>query len=128
MTGAASASIEARLRELDAAIEAGVSARDAKALDRILGDDFIYTHAGGTPEAKREFIATVVARDDPPRRTLQNWKAELHADVAVTRATIEFVYSNGRPNLYLYCVRVYRQAGDDWRAISHCSFFVAERG
>jgi hypothetical protein len=122
------AATEAQLRELDIAIDTAVSDRDATALERLLADDFIYTHAGGHPEPKREFIATAVARNDPPRRNLQNLETELHGDIAVTRGTIEFVYADNRPNLYLGFVRVYRQLASGWRPISHRSFYVVERG
>src|SRR5579871_4833367 len=116
---------EAQLRELDIAIDTAVSERDAAALDRLLADDFIYTHAGGHPEPKPAFIATAVARSDPPRRNLQDLDVELHDDIGVTRGTIEFVYTDGRPNLYLGFVRVYRRQGTQtrtWRPISHRSF------
>jgi len=116
---------EAQLRELDVAIDAAVSDRDASRLDRLLADDFVYTHAGGTSEPKREFIATATARDDPPRRLLHDVQVEPHGDVAVTRGTIEFIYTDGRPNLYLGYVRVYRLLDSGWRAISHRSFHVA---
>ena len=116
------------LRELDGAIEAGVSDRDAASLDRLLADDFVYTHAGGTAELKREFIATATARVDPPRRVLHDHQVEPHGDVAVTRGTIEFIYADGRPNLYLGFVRMHRQLDGGWQAISHRSFYIADRG
>jgi ketosteroid isomerase-like protein len=116
---------ETQLRARDVAIDAAVSDRDAISLDRLLADDFVYTHAGGTSEPKREFIATAAARDDPPRRVLHDVQAEPHGDVAVTRGTIEFTYTDGRPNLYLGYVRVYRLLDSGWRAISHRSFYVA---
>jgi len=119
---------ETQLRELDLAVDTAVSNRDAAGLDRLLADDFVYTHAGGKPEPKREFIATAVARDDPPRRVLHDIQVEPHGDVAVTRGTIEFIYSDARPNLYLRYVRVHRQLEGGWRPISHCSFYVADRG
>jgi len=118
---------ETQLRELDVAIDAAVSARDGAALDRLLADDFVYTHAGGKPEPKREFVATAVARVDPPRRTLHDLQVELHGDVAVTRGTIEFIYTDARPDLYLGYVRVHRLLEGGWRAISHRSFYVADR-
>jgi hypothetical protein len=40
------AATEAQLRELDSAIDAAVSSPDAATLDRLLADDFVYTHAG----------------------------------------------------------------------------------
>jgi ketosteroid isomerase-like protein len=121
------AATEARLRELDNAIDTAVSGLDAATLDRLLADDFIYTHAGGKPEPKREFIATAVARVDPPRRILHDLQVELHGDIAVTRGTIEFIYSDARPNLYLGYVRVHRRLDSAWRAISHRSFYVVDR-
>jgi hypothetical protein len=121
------ATTEAQLRELDVAIDTAVSDRDAATLDRLLADDFVYTHAGGTAEPKREFIATAVARADAPRRILHDLQVELHDDIAVTRGTIEFIYSDARPNLYLCYTRVYRLVDSGWRPISHCSFFVAAR-
>jgi ketosteroid isomerase-like protein len=121
------ASTQTRLRELDVAIDTAVSALDAMTLDRLLADEFIYTHAGGKPEAKREFIATAVARVDPPRRVLHDLQVEPHGDVAVTRGTIEFIYTDARPNLYLGYVRVHRLFESGWRAISHRSFYVVAR-
>jgi ketosteroid isomerase-like protein len=122
------AAVTDALREIDVAIDAAVSARDAASLDHLLADDFVYTHAGGQTEPKREFIATAVARDDPPRRILHDVQVEPHGDVAITRGTIEFIYTDARPNLYLGYVRVHRLLDSGWRAISHRSFYVVERG
>jgi ketosteroid isomerase-like protein len=121
------AATEAQLRELDIAIDAAVSGRDSAALDRLLADDFVYTHAGGKPEPKREFIPTAVVRVDPPRRILHDFHVEPHGEVAVTRGTIEFIYNDSRPNLYLGYVRVHRLLDSGWRAISHRSFYVVHR-
>jgi ketosteroid isomerase-like protein len=119
----AAGSLEAHLHDVDVAIDTAISERDAATLERLLADDFIYTHAGGTSEAKREFIASVLARADPPRRTLSGLQVEPHGDVAITRAIIEFIYSDGRPNLYLEYVRVHRFSDDRWLAIAHRSFY-----
>jgi hypothetical protein len=121
------AATHAQLRDLDIAIDTAVSGRVAAALDRLLADDFVYTHASGKPEPKREFIATAVARADPPRRVLHDLQVEPHDDIAVTRGTIEFIYTDARPNLYLGYVRVHRLRDGAWRAISHRSFHVADR-
>jgi hypothetical protein len=122
------AATEAQLRELDVAIDTAVSGRDAATLDRLLADDFVYTHANGKPEPKRECIAAAVARADPPRRILHDLQVEPHDDIAVTRGTIEFIYTDARPNLYLGFVRVHRLLDSGWRAISHRSFYVVDRG
>jgi len=114
------------LHELDVAIDTALSERDAATLDRLLAEDFVYTHAGGKPEPKGEFIATAVARADPPRRILQDLQVEPHQDIAVTCGTIEFIYTDARPNLYLGFVRVHCLRDGGWRAISHRSFYVAD--
>jgi ketosteroid isomerase-like protein len=121
------AATAAQLRELDMAIDTAVSARDAATLDRLLADDFVYTHANGTPEPKREFIATAVARVDPPGRGLHGLQVEQHGEVAVTRGTIEFIYADARPRLYLGYVRVHRLLEGGWQAISHRSFYIVDR-
>jgi hypothetical protein len=118
---------ETQLRELDIAIDTAVSSREAATLERLLADDFVYTHANGTPEPKREFIATAVGRADPPRRVLHDLQVEPHGDIAVTRGTIEFIYTDARPNLYLGYVRIHRLLDSSWRAISHRSYYVAAR-
>lgn len=118
------AALEAQLRELDITIDTAISSLDAATLDRLLADDFVYTHAGGTGESKREFIATAVARKDPPRRVLHDLQVEPHGDVAVTRGTIEFIYPDARPTLYLGYVRMHRLLDGTWRAISHRSFYA----
>ena len=116
----------AQVPELDVAIDMAVSGRDAATLNRLLADDFVYTHANGKPEPKREFIATAVARADPPRRILHDLQVEPHNDIAVTRGTIEFIYTDARPNLYLGFVRVHRLFDSGWLAISHRSFHVVD--
>jgi hypothetical protein len=113
---------EAQLRAVDVAIETAVSGRDATMLNHLLAADFVYTHAGGKPERKPEFISTAVARADPPRRSLHDHHVEPHGDTALTSGTIEFIYTDGRPNLYLAFVRVHRLFSYGWRPISHCSF------
>jgi len=57
---------------------------------------------------------------------LHDLEVELHDDIAVTRGTIEFVYTDARPNLYLGFVRVQRLLDSGWRAISHRSFYVVD--
>src|SRR5438552_18463872 len=113
------AATEAQLRELDVAIDTAVSDLDAATLDRLLADDFVYTHAGGKPEPKRAFIATAVARVDPPRRILHYLQVEPHGDVAVTRGPIDTNYTHARPNLALGDARAHPQLHNGCRAISH---------
>jgi ketosteroid isomerase-like protein len=123
-----SPSTESTLADLDAAIDTAMSDRDAAALERLLAADFIYTHSNGRPQPRAEFIAAIAARDNPPRRMLTDVQVELHGDVAVTRGNLDIVYHDERPNLYMRYVRVYRQIGQDWQAISHRTVYAKDRG
>ena len=59
---------------------------------------------------------------------LHDLQAEQHGDVTVTRGTIEFIYTDTWPNLYLGYVRVHRLLDGGWQAISPRSFYAVDRG
>jgi ketosteroid isomerase-like protein len=115
------------LSDLDQAIDTAMSERDAAALDSLLADEFIYTHSNGRAQAKQEFVAAIVQRTDPPRRILSDVHVELHRDIAVTRGDLDIRYQDNRPDLFMRYVRVYRQFGSDWRAISHRTVYATDR-
>jgi ketosteroid isomerase-like protein len=115
------------LTDLDQAIDTAMSARDAAALDSLLADEFIYTHSNGRSQAKQEFVAAIVQRSDPPRRFLSDVHVELHSDIAVTRGDLDIRYLDNRPDLFMRYVRIYRQFGADWRAISHRTVYATDR-
>jgi ketosteroid isomerase-like protein len=115
------------LRELDRRIDTAVSERDAATLESILADDFIYTHSNGLAQPKSEFIASIARRSDPPRRVLSDIQVELHGDIAVTRGDLDIRYHDDRLDLYMRYVRVYRQSGPSWRAISHRTVYARDR-
>jgi ketosteroid isomerase-like protein len=115
------------LRDLDHAIDTAVSDRDAATLDSLLADDFIYTHSNGRSQPKADFIQAIAQRADPPRRVLSDVHVELHGEVAVTRGDLDIRYSDDRPDLYMRYVRVYRQVGTGWHAISHRTVYATDR-
>jgi ketosteroid isomerase-like protein len=116
------------LTDLDPAIDNAMSGQDRAALDSLLADDFIYTHANGHAEAKPEFIATILARTNPPRRVLDDVHAEQHGDIIVSHGNLDIIYHDDRPNLYMRYVRVYREADGRWLAISHRTVYARDRG
>jgi hypothetical protein len=116
------------LNELDSAIDNAMSGQDGAALDRLLNDDFIYTHSNGQSQAKPEFVAAILARNNPPRRVLNDVYAERHGDILVSRGDLDIIYSDDRPNLYMRYVRVYRLFDGHWRAISHRTVYAKDRG
>ena len=121
-------STEALLRDTDVAIDTAVSDQNAAVLDASLADEFIYTHSNGRPQPKAEFIASIVARENPPRRILSDVQVEPHGDVAVTRGDLDIIYNDDRTNLFMRYVRVYRLFDGTWRAISHRTVYAKDRG
>jgi len=113
--------------DLDQAIDTAMSERDATALESLLADEFIYTHSNGRSQPKPEFVGAIVQRSDPPRRLLSDVHVELHGDIAVTRGNVDIRYLDNRPDLFMRYVRVYRQFGSDWRAISHRTVYATDR-
>jgi ketosteroid isomerase-like protein len=119
---------EQLLRDLDVAIDTATSDQDAAALERLLADEYVYTHSNGRSQTKAEFIAGVVARVNPPRRILGDVQVELHGDVAVTRGNLDILYSDERTNLFMRYVRVYRLMDAGWLPISHRTVYATDRG
>jgi len=113
--------------DLDQAIDTAMSERDATALESLLADEFIYTHSNGRSQPKPEFVGAIVQRSDPPRRLLSDVHVELHGDIALTRGDLDIRYLDTRPDLFMRYVRVYRQFGSDWRAISHRTVYATDR-
>ena len=116
------------LRDLDVAIDTATSDQDEANLERLLADEYIYTHSNGKSQTKAEFIAGVLARTNPPRRVLSDVNVELHGDVAVTRGNLDILYNDERPNLFMRYVRVHRLFVDRWQAISHRTVYATDRG
>ena len=119
--------VQDALREIDQAIDTAMSNRDAARLGALLADDFVYTHSNGRSQPKHEFIAAIAARADPPRRILTDVHAELHGDIVVTRGNLDIRYADARPDLFMRYVRIYRQSGAEWKAISHRTVYATDR-
>ncbi len=128
MTTSSATETQDQLRANDVAIDTAVSDKDATVLEDLLADDYIYTHSNGKSQTKSEYIAGVMARENPPRRILTDMQVEPHGDVAVTRGNLDIVYNDGRPNLFMRYVRVYRLTGGRWLAISHRTLYATDRG
>jgi ketosteroid isomerase-like protein len=120
-------SIVELLRERDQAIDTAMSNRDGTALEALLADEFIYTHSNGRSQPKPEFVEAILKRTDPPERVLSDVHVEVHDDIAVTHGDLDIRYHDQRTDLFMRYVRIYRQFGNDWRAISHRTVYATDR-
>jgi hypothetical protein len=114
-------------REMEAAVVRG----DAKALDRMLSPDFIFTHGdgwttGGAPlkvDTKASWLAYVVKQPPPYLyRELDHVQVELHGDIAITVGRYLYLPQSNSPqagHLYVWFERVYQKRNGEWKHLSH---------
>src|SRR5262249_30029130 len=72
----------------------------------------------GRSQPKSEFVEGIGLREDTPHCALSNVEVEPHAGIVVTSSDLDIQYHDGRPDLYMWCERVYRQVGNGWQACS----------
>lgn len=111
-------SVETLIRSLDIATDTAMYEQNMELLERLLADDFIYTHSTDRSDPKESFVGWIGKREGPPQRLLSDVQVEVHEDVAVTRGNLDIVYADESRKLLRY-VRVYRLRDGTWRLISN---------
>ena len=119
-------SVAAQLRRQDAAIDEAASDGNVAALEAALAPDFVYTHSTGKVETKTEWIAGLKPLAGKRRRVASSISVEPHGDVAVVMGDLDINWADGRTVLNRY-VRVYRQQGGGWQAISQRTLKASDR-
>jgi len=129
-----SAADEGKIAEVlafERAMEVAVVRGDAKALDRMLSPDFIFTHGdgwttGGAPlkvDTKASWLAYVVTQPPPYLyRELDHVRVELHGDIAITVGRYLYLPQSNTPqpgHLYVWFERVYQKQNGEWKHLSH---------
>jgi len=109
--------LEAKLREIDASIDALASKGQLDALAPLLAPDFRYNHSTGHSQDKAEWLEGLKPLAGRRERIASGIKIELHGDVAVAMGDLDIVWGDGRHNYDRY-VRVYRRQGGEWLVVS----------
>jgi len=129
--GAADAATIAEVLAFEKEMEAAVVRGDAKALDRMLAPDFIFTHgdgwtSGGPPlkvDTKASWLAYVVKQPPPYLyRDLDHVQVELHGDVALTIGRYLYLPQSNNPqpgHFSVWFERVYQKRNGRWQHLSH---------
>lgn len=115
------------LMALDRDIERAATAGDREALERMLADDFVYTHSTGKVETKAEWIDGLLRLVGQRDRVPEPERAEIHDDVGVVTGELDIVWHTDRPQAYNRYARVYREQGGTWRLISQRTFKAEDR-
>lgn len=118
---------EKELIGLDPQIDTAVSDGNMEPLERLLAEDYLYTHSHGRTDTKRSYMDAANGRENAPRRVLSEVQAEVHGDVAVTRGNLDIVKQGADPNLTMRYVRVWRKTNGKWQAISHKTVYAIDR-
>jgi ketosteroid isomerase-like protein len=111
------ATVEARLRDLDASIDDLATSGDFETLATLLAEDFRYNHSTGQSQSKNEWLEglkPLVGRRD---RVTSSISVEVHDDLAIAMGDLDIVWGDGR-HAYDRYVRVYRRDAGAWRAVS----------
>ena len=128
---AADAGKIAEVLAFERTMEAAVVRGYAKALDRMLSPDFIFTHGdgwtvGGAPlkvDTKASWLAYVVKQPPPYLyRELDHVQVELHCDIAITVGRYLYSPQSNSPqsgHLYVWFERVYQKQNGEWKHLSH---------
>ena len=111
------ADLKARLQERDSSIDTLASTGEFDALAALLAGDFRYNHSTGHSQSKDEWLAGLKPLVGRRNRVASAIQIELHGDLAVAMGDLDIVWMDGRHNYDRY-VRVYRDTGGEWLAVS----------
>ena len=123
----------AEVLALEKQMEAAVVRGDVAFLDRILSDDFLFTHGdgwtdGGAPlkvDTKASWLEYVRKQPLPyVYRELDSVQVELHGDIALTIGRYYYLPRTNAPapatsHLYVWFERVYQKQNGQWKHLSH---------
>jgi ketosteroid isomerase-like protein len=120
------AAIESDLARLDVTVDELASKGDFEALSAVLADDFVYSHSTGAVQDKQEWIDGLKPLVGKRDRVANVVGVEFHGDIAVIKGEVDIVWREA-PTKYNRYVRVFRQAGGTWRAISQVTTPAPDR-
>jgi hypothetical protein len=115
------------LEERNLAIDECASTGQATRMATYLAEDFRYTHSNGLTQNKQEYVDAYAKRKDPPLRQLSENIVDIHDNIGIVRGNIDVIFSDGKPQLYLRYVRVWRLDGGQWMAIFQRTVLANDR-
>jgi hypothetical protein len=120
------AAIEADLSSLDVSVDGLASKGEFAALAALLAADFVYSHSTGLVQDKGEWLESLKPLVGKRDRVASVVAVEMHGDVAVVKGNLDVVWKEA-PTKYNRYVRIYRQVGGAWRAISQVTTPAPDR-
>jgi ketosteroid isomerase-like protein len=100
--------------------------QDRAALESLLADDLVYTHAGGQVQTKSEYIAAVMK--GPPHyesMTYGEMKIRIYGQTAVLTAFADIKLTS-QPMFRVRTLHVYVENGGHWQLVAHESTRVGK--
>jgi len=131
MTGDVADPRAAKIIELEERRRAALIAADIPALDRLLADDLIHIHAGGSAETKAQYFAMVknvckfMAIERP------EIAVRFHGDVAIVtgpmKQTVRVKATKEIRNRDAFGTQIWAPHGDTWRQVLYQATEIAMR-
>lgn len=112
------------LIEIEKEIAAAVVASDIEYLDKILVDDFRFTHSTGDIDTKASWMEKLSENNNYTERNIETIEVELHGQVALTTGRIHVKTTSSNPRWKEYSIsyiRLYEKREGHWRLLSHRS-------
>jgi ketosteroid isomerase-like protein len=109
-----------KLVELNQRIDDLVVKQDAKTLEGLYADDFVFSHGSGKVEGKETWLKTV-GRTVYPSRQHDSVKVEMHPGIAIVKGKMD-IQRKDKDKVAIYhlrYIRVYALRGKQWQMISH---------
>jgi ketosteroid isomerase-like protein len=117
-SGADRSKVEQEIRQLDDQRIAAILKKDTAALDRLMADDFTYTHQGGVTEGKAAFLAEMTSGAGAfTSLQMSEVKLRVTSDAAILTGRCDLTAVRQGRNLVIpmHFTEVYIRLGGRWR-------------
>lgn len=99
-----------------------IKAKDAGALQKLLGEDLIYAHSTGIVDTKAAYIEKITSgRQKYEGADQESATVRIYGSTAVVHARMHMwgVNQNGKFDDYLMMMHVWIKSGNAWRLVAH---------
>jgi ketosteroid isomerase-like protein len=119
--GAVAAAQDTEVKEAENAWVRAATANDQKALNILLADDLVYTHATGIVETKQEYMKAVDSFQKYKSIDLKNMRVKVYGNTAIVNARARMVgTTKGTPfDNEVLVIHVWVKQGGKWQLAAH---------
>lgn len=100
------------------ALKAAMIQKDGAALDRLLGDDLMYTHSAGQLETKADFMKSIVSgKSIVERLDFMDTTVHVYGNTALVKGKVDLYHSNTNI-VHMDVLHVWVKSRGTWRMVA----------